>query len=458
MTDKTRIPKRQLRDVFLLAPESSTANNIPIFQADNNPQIIDSGKTIDGIMYGPNSAEVGNIPAFISINGDVVTDTGINYEDICVRKENTSTIGNIPLYASDDGTTFEDSGKSADRVVLGPTTSTPGNVPVFDNTTGDIVVDSGIDYTDICLGPDTSTPGSIAVFNNSDGTLLADSGVSVSDLAGAVHTHDASEIVSGTLSGERGVEAGNSAVSFVTYNGLTPTPGMFYGGNTEPFGDVRLNYAGKFYATNLVTTDGTNKGDILTFSAANTLEKLHVGTDGQVLMVDSSKPTGIKWGDLNVETPYVLLSYKVPGSSSGGSAVAGGWYDRPINTEEEDTHDICTLDINPTAGTYRFTLVPGSYIFRAVAVFGDTENAILRLLNVSSNTVITEGLNVYFHVINFMGGEVSLITPVVDVPVTTTFALQYRVQNSKADNGLGESSSTLSTDNRFCYIEIYKIG
>lgn len=42
-------------------------------------------------------------------------------------------------------------------------------------------------------------------------------------------------------------------------------------------------------------TIGLQKGDILVYREYGKVERLPVGTDGQILMADSSEPLGVKW-------------------------------------------------------------------------------------------------------------------------------------------------------------------
>jgi hypothetical protein len=63
---------------------------------------------------------------------------------------------------------------------------------------------------------------------------------------------DASELTTGTLPVGRGVTAGSADAGVPQYNGLTESEGMFYGGNDDPTGTVRINYSGSFRATSLV--------------------------------------------------------------------------------------------------------------------------------------------------------------------------------------------------------------
>lgn len=72
-----------------------------------------------------------------------------------------------------------------------------------------------------------------------------------SEYASSSHTHNASDINAGTLSGDRGLSAGSSSSSFVKYTGTTNTASAFNSSTTNPSGTQRLNYSGYLYATRL---------------------------------------------------------------------------------------------------------------------------------------------------------------------------------------------------------------
>jgi hypothetical protein len=67
-----------------------------------------------------------------------------------------------------------------------------------------------------------------------------------------VEGSNASDLTDGTVPVGRGVTAGSSDAGVPQYNGLTESEGMFYGGNDDPTGAVRINYSGSFRATSLV--------------------------------------------------------------------------------------------------------------------------------------------------------------------------------------------------------------
>lgn len=48
-----------------------------------------------------------------------------------------------------------------------------------------------------------------------------------------------------------GLTSGSTSVGFINYNGETPAAGQWYGGNTNPSNNTRLNYDGDLYATRI---------------------------------------------------------------------------------------------------------------------------------------------------------------------------------------------------------------
>jgi hypothetical protein len=99
--------------------------------------------------------------------------------------------------------------------------------------------------------------------------------VSVSGNGSGLTYLNASNIASGTLSGDRGVAAGSTSKSFVAYNGTTQAAGKFDSGTTDPTTNTRLNYNGDFYATKFYASKfygtGATAGDnVVSFVTYNT--------------------------------------------------------------------------------------------------------------------------------------------------------------------------------------------
>jgi len=90
-------------------------------------------------------------------------------------------------------------------------------------------------------------------FNPNTGVLSA----SVFNGSGAQITGlNATNLTTGTVSGNVGTTAGTTTNSFLKYTGTTKTNASFYGGTSDPTNATRLNYDGYFYATRFYG-DGT---------------------------------------------------------------------------------------------------------------------------------------------------------------------------------------------------------
>lgn len=94
--------------------------------------------------------------------------------------------------------------------------------------------------------------------------------VSVSGNGSGLTVLNASNIASGTLSGDRGVAAGSTFKSFVAYNGTTQAAGKFDSGTTDPTTNTRLNYNGDFYASKFYGTGATAGDNVVSFVTYNT--------------------------------------------------------------------------------------------------------------------------------------------------------------------------------------------
>jgi hypothetical protein len=103
------------------------------------------------------------------------------------------------------------------------------------------------------------------------------------------------------------------------------------------------------------------KGDILAAANSTTLNKLAVGTDGQVLTADAASTNGVKWAAASAgTTPRAVMT--VFGGTNGGAAVAqtvgtiytcpGDNLSRNIDIDGPFTEGTVTV-VMPFAGTFR---------------------------------------------------------------------------------------------------------
>jgi hypothetical protein len=90
---------------------------------------------------------------------------------------------------------------------------------------------------------------------------------------------NASNLATGTISGDRGVLASDNIVSFLRYTGWTKTPGALYGGTIDPNDSVRLNYDGYFYATSVLALTFYGNGSALTNLNASNLSSGTISGD-----------------------------------------------------------------------------------------------------------------------------------------------------------------------------------
>lgn len=200
------------------------------------------------------------------------------------------------------------------------TISTPsGTNPVADSSTDTLTFTAG---TGITITGD-ATADSIAIATNGasangastlvlrdasgnfsagviTATTFSGSGASLTSL-------NASNVTTGTLSGNLGVTAGSASVSFVEYNGTTATAGQFDGGTVAPSGTTRLNYGGYLYATrfygdgsNLSALNGSNvttgtiaDGRIATALTGKTYNGLTVSTTTGTLTITNLKTLSV---------------------------------------------------------------------------------------------------------------------------------------------------------------------
>lgn len=129
---------------------------------------------------------------------------------------------------------------------------------------------------------------------------------------------------------------------------------------------------------------------------------------------------------------YARYTNYLAGASHGGTATAGAWTDRPINTEDWDPSSIGSLASN------HVTLGAGTYYVRGYACYQNCDQCMVRLYDVTHSAVLA---------ISGVGSAASTDATGIMVPFAGRFtlaeesalAVQYRVQTTRADWGLGQS-------------------
>src|SRR5690606_37507436 len=104
--------------------------------------------------------------------------------------------------------------------------------------------------------------------------------------------------------------------------------------------------------SNLVTKDLINaKGDLYVGTGNNTVGRLGVGSNGQVLTADSTQTSGVKWQS---RVPAVVEQTASPGGTVGGLGAATSTYG-PLNSNANN--EIGTTFVAPPSGAVFVTLV-----------------------------------------------------------------------------------------------------
>jgi hypothetical protein len=83
-------------------------------------------------------------------------------------------------------------------------------------------------------------------------------------------------------------------------------------------------------ATMLPKTVVDAKGDLIAGTAADTVARLAVGTNGQVLKADSTAATGLAWGDSGTNTGMTLISAVTTTGTSTIQVTGLGSYDKIV--------------------------------------------------------------------------------------------------------------------------------
>jgi hypothetical protein len=138
------------------------------------------------------------------------------------------------------------------------------------------------------------------------------------------------------------------------------------------------------------------KGDILASPGSNTLNKLAVGSDGQVLTADAASTNGVKWAA--VSAPTILTSYlssdftnatTTPSNTAlSVTVVSGGVYSFVLNfyANTSTSGEGCRIDVN--GGSATFTNIIFGTPFAAGGVSTSAGNAQIMTLTQTFNCAL----------------------------------------------------------------------
>jgi hypothetical protein len=131
----------------------------------------------------------------------------------------------------------------------------------------------------------------------------------------------------------------------------------------------------------------------------------------------------------------VMLEYRMPNNTFGGSATLGVWETRPINQKPLDTSGICTLNANS-----QFVLPAGTYEARITTNHFATNRTLVRLVNVASPTTALVRSVSSYAAGTTVAGNVTMEGYFI-LTASATLRIEQRVQTSVASQGMGLPSN-----------------
>jgi hypothetical protein len=316
----------------VLGPASSTNHNLPQFNGTNNKTIEDSGIAASDVNLKATLTTKGDL--YVATAAGTITRLGIGSDNQVLTADAAQSAG--MKWASIAGT----------GDVVGPGSSTDHNLPQFNGTSGKTIEDSGVAIANVLLKTLADAKGDIlaATADNtitrlgvgSDGQVLTAASGQATGLQwstpsttghvtnGDSHDHaggDGAQVDHGGLGGL----GDDDHTQYIKHALSTAAGDLLVGSGSNTYqklaigtalqilrvnsGATALEWAthAAHAATDADTLDTLHatafvqhsladaKGDILAATADNTITRLGVGSDGQVLTAASGQATGLQW-------------------------------------------------------------------------------------------------------------------------------------------------------------------
>jgi hypothetical protein len=184
----------------------------------------------------------------------------------------------------------------------------------------------------------------------------------------------------------------------------------------------------------------TTKGDIVAATAASTISRLGVGTNGQVLTADSTAATGIKWA----------------AAAGGGKVlqvVQSTYSTQTLLFSTTYTDNGMTVSITPSANTSKVLILFSVAFYVANGARADNSGSLKLVRNSTDILNLNNVAGVNFSSVNGGGIQYPVSYDYLDSPATTsaiTYKLQQKVENIAGFVGTAIGSNTCT----FTAIEI----
>jgi hypothetical protein len=194
------------------------------------------------------------------------------------------------------------------------------------------------------------------------------------------------------------------------------------------------------------------KGDLIAGTAADTVARLaYSGTNGDLLTVDTTTATGLKWVTPTASaTQMAIFRDEKTTGTHGGTFTLGAWRTRDINATQVNQITGSSIASN------QITLPAGTFYIAAVAPCVNVEKNQARFYNITDSAVAILGQNSYTE----PGSVVSVGAIVEGVIVLTSskvFELQHQSSQTGTTYGFGVNNSFGNTL-VYANVTITKVG
>ena len=269
------------------------------------------------------------------------------------------------------------------------------------NTTATTMTVPSVAAATALLGGITLDPGNVDIFTVAiDHDTVNEEIVFITGVSGDTFTISRGQAGTGTAGVSGITHSAGASIKHV----LTSSDLIYFRGGVDT--------ANAAIPKSLVTT----KGDIVAASASSTPARLGVGTNGQVLLADSTTATGLNWGSVSA-TPRIGQIVTATTTSSTSATGGAGWVDVSG----------LSVTITPTLSTSKVLIVTS---FGLIGTNGSTNYGSGYVALLRGSTTLQQQLAGEFYGNGTLGNQSNYLVysvQYVDSPATTS-ATTYKMQ------------------------------